>query len=120
MRTLLIVDDHDGYRSFVASMLDGDDFNVTGTAEDGDAALAAVLDLKPELVLLDVQLPGMDGFEVAAQIAEIPDAPAVILTSTREAADFGTRLDAAPVLGFVPKHEMSIGALLAILNPDGP
>lgn len=116
METLLIVDDHDGYRSFVASMLDGEQFSVSGTADDGEAALDAVDRLRPDLVLLDVQLPGIDGFEVAAQIATRPDPPLVVLTSTRDAEDFGTRLADAPILGFVPKHEMSVDALARLVE----
>lgn len=119
MNTLLIVDDHEGFRSFVASMLDGDEFTVTGIAEDGETALEAVASLRPDLVLLDIQLPGIDGFEVASRISRTPSPPAIVLTSTRDAADFGARLRSAPVLGFVPKHEMSVGAISDLLARTG-
>jgi DNA-binding NarL/FixJ family response regulator len=72
--------------------------------------------LHPDLVLLDIQLPGIDGFAVADRIAAKSPAPSVILTSTRDAEDFGHRLDDAPVLGFVPKHEMSVDALLRLVG----
>lgn len=118
VKTLLIVDDHDSYRSFLTTMLEGQALTVCGSAEDGETALDAVEELQPDLVLLDIQLPGIDGFAVANRIAKKAKPPAVILTSTRDAEDFGHRLDAAPVLGFVPKHEMSVEALLQLLGPQ--
>lgn len=116
LKTLLVVDDHQGFRSFVATLLDGDCFTVTGVAEDGQTALDAVDALHPDLVLLDIQLPGMDGFEVAARLAERSPSPSVVLTSTRDAADLGGRLADAPVLGFVPKHEMSVEAIRRLVD----
>lgn len=117
--TVLIVDDHEGYRTFLARMLEGEALTVCGTAGDGESALAVVLAVEPDLVLLDVQLPGIDGFEVAERIAEYPRRPAVILTSTRDAEDFGSRITTAPVLGFVPKHEMSVGRLQSLMAAHG-
>ena len=116
VKTLLVVDDHEPYRSFLISMLEGQALTVCGSAGDGETALEAVERLQPDLVLLDIQLPGIDGFAVADRIAEESDPPAVILTSTRDAEDFGHRLEEAPVLGFVPKHEMSIEALMQLVG----
>jgi DNA-binding NarL/FixJ family response regulator len=118
--TLLIVDDHPEFRSFVRAMLAADGFDVTGDVPDGEAAVAAVRELEPDVVLLDVQLPGIDGFEVANRIAALEAPPAVILTSTRDAEDFEGRLSAAPVLGFVPKHSMSVDRLLELLDGVQP
>lgn len=117
--TLLIVDDHEGFRSFAIELLGAEGFDVMGAAVDGEAALEAVREHHPDVVLLDVQLPGIDGFEVAERIAVTQDPPAVVLTSTRSATDFGTRLAKAPILGFVPKHELSGAALAALLLPAG-
>jgi CheY-like chemotaxis protein len=89
---------------------------VTGIAEDGESALDAVDALHPDVVLLDIQLPGIDGFEVAHRLAASAQRPAVVLTSTRDATDFGARLANAPVLGFVAKHEMSVTAITALLD----
>lgn len=119
VNTVLIVDDHEGYRTFLAVMLEGEALTVCGTAGDGESALDVVRDVEPDLVLLDVQLPGIDGFEVAQRISEYPHRPAVILTSTRDAEDFGSRIATAPVLGFVPKHEMSVGRLQSLLATHG-
>ncbi|GAA4111555.1 hypothetical protein GCM10022215_07380 [Nocardioides fonticola] len=113
--SLLIVDDHDGFRSFVASMLEGERFSVCGAVEDGAAALDAIARLRPDLVLLDVQLPDLDGFEVAERVAVSWPRTAVILTSTRDAEDFGARLRQAPVAGFVPKHGLSVQALVDLV-----
>jgi CheY-like chemotaxis protein len=120
--TLLIVDDHAGFRTFARMLLASEGFEVAGDAADGESALAAVHELHPDLVLLDVQLPGMDGFEVARRLAAEPDAPAVVLTSTRLASDFGSRLTNAPVKGFIPKQELSGGALAAVVahGSDAP
>lgn len=112
--TLLIVDDHAPFRGFARSVLSADGFDVRGESEDGASAIRAVEELRPDLVLLDVQLPDMDGFEVARRLHDLADAPAVILTSSRDAADYGSRLTEAHVLGFVPKHELSGSALEAL------
>jgi CheY-like chemotaxis protein len=116
VNTLLVVDDHEAFRSFVSTLLNGDRFVVTGIAEDGESALDAIDSLHPDVVLLDIQLPGIDGFEVAHRLAVSTQRPAVVLTSTRDAADFGARLTNAPVLGFVAKHEMSVAAITALLD----
>jgi two-component system response regulator EvgA len=112
---LLIVDDHPGFRSFACMMLASEGFEVTGDVEDGESALDAVRELHPDVVLLDVQLPGIDGFEVARRLAETRDAPRVVLTSSREPSDYGKRLTEAQALGFVPKQNLSGAALTAAL-----
>jgi DNA-binding NarL/FixJ family response regulator len=113
--SLLIVDDHPSFRSLVRTLMSADGFDVAGDAPDGESALDAVEALRPDVVLLDVQLPGIDGFEVASRLAAEPDPPVVILTSSREASDYGTRLTAAPVQGFIPKEELSGAALSALV-----
>ena len=114
MRTVLIVDDHAGFRGFARRLLEADGFTVVGEAEDGSSALAAAESLRPELVLLDVLLPDTDGFAVAERLAEEPDAPAVVLVSSREAGDFGQRLERSPVRGFLHKDDLSGTALAAL------
>jgi DNA-binding NarL/FixJ family response regulator len=112
--TVLIVDDHDGFRESARALLEAEGFAVVGGAADGASALAAVQRLRPEVVLLDVQLPDLDGFAVAEQLAAVPDPPRVVLISSRDAAAYGPRLDAAPACGFLAKRELS-GASLAAL-----
>jgi DNA-binding NarL/FixJ family response regulator len=112
--TVLIVDDHGGFRESARALLEAEGFAVVGCAADGASALAAVERLRPEVVLLDVQLPDLDGFAVAGQLAAVPDPPRVVLISSRDAAAYGPRLDAAPACGFLAKRELS-GASLAAL-----
>jgi DNA-binding NarL/FixJ family response regulator len=115
-RSLLIVDDHPSFRSLAGAILSADGFDVRGDVPDGESALDAVAALDPDVVLLDVQLPGIDGFEVAARLAAVPDPPAIVLTSSRDASDYGSRLAAAPVRGFISKHELSGDGLTALLE----
>ena len=113
--TLLIVDDHAGFRSFARTMLSADGFEVTGEAEDGESALAAVEQQHPDAVLLDVQMPGIDGFEVAQRLAASGNGPSVVLTSSRDASDYGARLTESPVRGFISKQDLSAAALSELL-----
>jgi DNA-binding NarL/FixJ family response regulator len=87
--TVLIVDDHDGFRESAAALLEAEGFAVVGQAAGDVAALAAVERLRPEVVLLDIQLPDADGFVVAERLASVPDPPRVVLVSSREAAAYG-------------------------------
>jgi DNA-binding NarL/FixJ family response regulator len=98
-------------------MLTAEGFQIAAEAADGETALEAVLEHHPDVVLLDVQLPGIDGFEVADRLSAMDEPPAVVMTSTRDAADYGQRLASAPILGFVPKHELSGAAVSALLSP---
>jgi DNA-binding NarL/FixJ family response regulator len=111
-RTLLIVDDHDGFRSWAREVLQDEGFGVIGEAADGASAIEAVRALRPHVVLLDIQLPDMSGFDVAERIR---DASVVILTSSRSASDYGARIARSSAAGFVPKDELSGSALERVL-----
>ena len=115
-RTVLIVDDHAGFRAQARMLLERAGYKVVGEAGDGSSGLDAVRDLHPNVVLLDVQLPDLIGFDVARQILEDPDPPAIILVSSREASDYGRSIDASGARGFISKTELSAGALAAILE----
>jgi DNA-binding NarL/FixJ family response regulator len=115
-RTVLIVDDHDGFRRDARALLEADGFEVVGEAADGESAMAAVEQLRPLLVLLDIQLPDIDGFEIAARLAETADPPAVVLTSSRGASAYRRRLADTSARGFVPKSELSGETLAALLT----
>ena len=99
----------------MSTLLGAEGFEVAGEAADGESALQAVERLHPDVVLLDVQLPGIDGIEVAHRLAAMGDGPRVVLTSSREPSDYGRRLAASPVTGFLPKLELSGAALSALL-----
>src|SRR5919106_1431658 len=114
--TVLIVDDHEDFRGSARALLEAEGFEVLGEASDGAEALAAVAALGPSIVLLDIQLPGLDGFAVAEQIAGVPDPPVVVLISSREAAAYGNRLDQTSARGFLPKSALSGEALAALVD----
>ncbi len=114
--TVLIVDDHPSFRATARALLEAEGYDVVGEAEDGVAALHAARELRPDLVLLDVQLPDFDGFEVASCLRRNGDSPAVVLTSSRDADDFGSLVSASGARGFVPKAELSGAALATLLE----
>jgi CheY-like chemotaxis protein len=119
---ILIVDDHDGFRAFARGMLEAAGFTVAEAATGAEATEAART-FRPRLVLLDIQLPDFDGFEVARRLAAGPAGdppPVVVLTSTREACDYGGRIAASPAAGFLPKDQLSGAALRRFLAQDPP
>ena len=116
-KTVLIVDDHASFRRAVRLVLEYEGYDVVGEAPDGEEALVAARDLRPGLVLLDVNMPGIDGFEVAERLtAEETGAPAVILTSSRDSSDFEARIKRSGARGFIPKAEISGARLAALLQ----
>jgi DNA-binding NarL/FixJ family response regulator len=116
--TLLIVDDHAGFRALARRLLGSGGFNVVGEAADGRAGVSAARELRPDVVLLDIQLPDIDGFEVLARLRDHSAGPAVVLTSTRDRADYGERVDRSGASGFIPKAELSGAAVLAAIGSD--
>ena len=113
MNTILIVDDSAGFRVQARALLAADGFEVVGEAADGLSGLEAARTLRPDLVLLDIGLPDVEGFEVARELAVDGPPPFVVLTSSREAGAYGPRLAASRVLGFIPKDELSGAAIRA-------
>ncbi len=111
MRQVLIVDDHPGFRRFARRLLEAEGFDVVGEAMDEASAVAAVASLQPAIVLLDVLLPGRDGFAVAERLRECDPELRIVLTSSRPAREFRARLRAARVAGFVHKDDLSGVAL---------
>lgn len=111
--TVLIVDDHPSFRASARTLLESEGYEVVGEAENGETAVDAARALHPDLVLLDVQLPGIDGFDVAARLRKLEDAPIVILTSSRDGADYGRCIADCGAHGFVPKADLSGAAIAA-------
>ena len=115
--SVLIVDDHDGFRAMARELLASRGFDVVGEASHGRAALQAADRLRPSLVVLfDIRLPDLDGFEVTRLLLASMNPPAVVLVSTREAADYGRRIRDSGALGFITKSNLSGDTLLAILR----
>jgi CheY-like chemotaxis protein len=114
--TALVVDDHPSFRRFTRRLLEAAGLVVVGDAGDGASALAAVRELRPDVVLLDVLLPDTTGFEVARALADGPERPLVVLTSSRSAADLGGLTGTDP---FIPKGELTVAALAALVGAPG-
>lgn len=104
---VLIVDDHPTFRLTARLLLEAEGYTVVGEAGDGADGLRAARDLSPDLILLDVQLPDVDGFDVASRLTDGEDAPMVVLTSSRDGADFGPLIERSGARGFIPKAELS-------------
>jgi DNA-binding NarL/FixJ family response regulator len=116
-QTVLIVDDHPSFRASARAILESGGFEVVGEAEDGAGALAAVRELNPDVVLLDVQLPDMEGFDVCDVIEQRDGRDlAVILVSSRDMADYGDLIASSCARGFVAKDELSSEAVAALLT----
>jgi DNA-binding NarL/FixJ family response regulator len=116
VRTVLLVDDHPSFRSAARALLQAAGYEVVGEAEDGASAIEAAERLRPNVVLLDVRLPDLDGFEVGRRLAAGEQPPIIVLTSSHAVSSFRRRLDANPSFGFIPKSELS-GEALASLVP---
>lgn len=117
--TVLIVDDHPAFRSSARRLLESEGYDVVGEAGDYPSAIALCQELRPDAVLLDVQLPGIDGFEVAERINQHcgdRPAPRIVLTSSRDASDFGALIAASPVRGFIAKNDLSGERLAELLQ----
>ena len=115
--SVLIVDDHCGFRAWARHFLESTGYRVFGEASGGEEAIRAARRGQPDVVLLDVHLPDMDGFEVARLLAdEHGHHPRVVLISSREQADLGHRIAESGAIGFIGKEDLSAEALSALLD----
>ncbi len=112
---VLIVDDHPSFRATARAVLEAEGFTVVGEAATGRAAMSLVRDLHPDVVLLDVQLPDMTGFEVCASCVGLEVFPAVVLVSSRDAGDYNGLIESSGARGFIAKADLSGDALAALL-----
>ena len=113
---VLIVDDHAGFRASARRVLEGAGYTVVAEEETGAAGVAAVLEHRPDLALIDVQLPDIDGFEVVRQLIAAGSESATVLTSSRDRSDFGSLVEESSARGFIPKGELSAASLEALLS----
>jgi DNA-binding NarL/FixJ family response regulator len=116
-RRVLIIDDNTAFRAAARQLLERSGFVVVAEAGDGASGLREAKERRPDLAVVDVQLPASDGFEVAKQLCEIEVPPQVILVSSLDGADFGALVAGSPALGFIPKAELSAPAIEALLAP---
>ena len=116
MKRVLIVDDHDAFRATARRWLIAGGFDVVGEAADGAQALEAVARLRPDVVLLDVQLSDSNGFEIADRLVANSHRPDIVLTSSRDAAEFGGLVERSSARGFLPKAKLSGKTLAALLS----
>ena len=114
MQTLLLVDDNDSFRTVARAAL-AEQFLVVGEAADAACGVALARRLRPEIVLLDVQLPDEDGFAVAATLAAEDHPPTVVLISSRDRRDFESLLRRSPARGFLEKERLSAAALAELI-----
>src|SRR5215813_6262425 len=113
--TVVIVDDHAAFRASARALLAAHGFDVVAEAEDGRQALRQVHEHRPDVVLLDIQLPDADGFVVADRLAAEGSEVKVVLISSHDAATYGSRLTEAAALGFISKRCLSGAALAALI-----
>jgi DNA-binding NarL/FixJ family response regulator len=114
VRTVLIVDDYEPFRDGARGLLESGDFEVVGEAEDGRGALRLAEGLRPDVVLLDVHMPDLDGFEVAKRLARLESPPVVVLTSSRD--DYAPLVAASAAHAFVRKDALSAETLASALS----
>ena len=115
MPTLVIVDDSAAFRH-AASLVLAHDFTLVGEGEDVATGVAAVRALRPDVVLMDVNLPDGNGFGATAQLLAEADPPAVVITSDGEPEELRPLADDCGARGFVPKAELSGTAVLELLG----
>jgi DNA-binding NarL/FixJ family response regulator len=114
-RTVLIVDDHPSFLAAARFLLETEGFDVVGVATDGESAIQETLRSSPAIVLLDVSLPDMDGFEVASRLRAAGASSAIVFTSSRDGSDFGSLIVESGGSGFIAKAELSGEGLRALV-----
>jgi DNA-binding NarL/FixJ family response regulator len=121
MLRCLIIDDSKLFQDAARSLLELGGIHVVGVASTSAEALERVEELRPDVTLLDVDLGGASGFDVARRLQQETNPPRapVILISTHSEADYADLIAASPVLGFLPKSSLSARAIHDLLG-SGP
>jgi DNA-binding NarL/FixJ family response regulator len=115
-RRVLVVDDHPSFRRSASALLVAEGYDVVAEAEDGASAVALVNEVEPDLVLLDVQLPDMDGFAVAERLLADDPELEIVLVSSRDGSSYGPLIEASGARGFLAKGDLSGQALERLLD----
>lgn len=113
---VVLVDDDGRFRLKARRALEADGVEIVGEASTGAAALDSLATWSPDVVLLDIGLPDVDGLEVARQLQDTHDPPPVILISTRE-VEYGQLVATGIARGYIPKDALSLAAILEVLGP---
>jgi DNA-binding NarL/FixJ family response regulator len=113
---VLVIDDHAAFRQGARRLLEQGPFQVVAEAADGETGIRAFQAHRPDIVLLDIVLPDIDGFEVATRLLDDPAAPAIVLVSTRDEADYGNRVQRSGACGFIQKSRLSAAAVEALVG----
>ena len=114
--TVLVVDDHSGFRASARELLEAEGFEVVGEAVDAASGIEATRALHPDIVLLDVQLPDVDGIRASQEVIWVNGDSDVILISACDISDLRRALAESPALGLIPKSELSGDAIRALLK----
>ena len=114
-RRVLVVDDHPSFRRCARAFLSAEGFEVAGEAGDGASAVTLAAELEPDLVVLDVQLPDIDGFEVASRLLARDPQLAIVLVSSRAASEYGPLIERSGARGFLSKDELSAAGIERLL-----
>jgi DNA-binding NarL/FixJ family response regulator len=115
-QTILIIDHHPSFRRIARLVLEAEGFVVVGDATSGEAGVAEAVRLNPDVILLDIGLPDIDGFEVAARLRAAGVGSEIIFTSNRDASDFGLSVGEFGARGFIAKSDLSGEALRALVR----
>ena len=117
----LIVDDSRRFLDAARGLLERQGLTVVGAAATGAEALELAAELRPDVTLVDIDLAGESGFEVARQLSRQPatTAATTILISTHAEEDYAELIAASPAIGFLSKSELSGGAIRALLGSQG-
>lgn len=118
--TILVIDDHGGFRATARRLLERDGWTVVGEAVDGRSGLAAAMALAPDVVLLDIGLPDLDGFDVADQLAARASSSSVVLVSSRDPEAYLDRVRTSRVAGLIPKDRLDGASLRSLVDAGMP
>ena len=114
-QTVLIVDDHPSFRASARAVLEASGYEVVGEAGDGASALVAARTLEPDVILLDVQLPDANGFDICEFLCDVGTQPHIVLVSSRDASDYNGLIQSSHARGFISKADLSGETLEAVL-----